>query len=95
MLSATAAVQDYYAAINAHDYQEAWSLGGKNLSGSYDSFVQGFANTAHDSITVASLAGNTVIILIDSTQTDGTQEYFTGSYTVQNDEIASADVRAR
>ena len=93
--SATAVVQDYYAAINKHDYQEAWSLGGKNLSGSYDSFVQGFANTAHDSITVASLAGNTVIILIDSTQTDGTHEYFTGSYTVQNNEIASADVRAR
>lgn len=92
---ATAVVQDYYAAINKHDYQEAWSLGGKNLSGSYDSFVQGFANTAHDSITVASLGDNTVIILIDSTQTDGTHEYFTGSYTVQNNEIASADVRAR
>jgi lysophospholipase L1-like esterase len=90
--SATAVVEDYYAAVNAHDYQRAWSLGGKNLSGSYGSFVQGFANTAYDSITVASLADNTVIILIDSTQTDGTHEYFTGSYTVQNNEIVSAKV---
>jgi hypothetical protein len=92
---ASAVVQDYYAAINAHDYQSAWSLGGKNLAGSYDSFVKGFANTASDSVTVASLADNTVMIQLDSTQTDGSHRYFTGTYTVQNDEIVSAVVIAR
>jgi hypothetical protein len=88
-------VQDYYAAINAHGYQSAWSLGGKNLAGSYDSFVRGFANTASDSVTVTSVSGDTVMIQLDSTQTDGTHGYFTGTYTVQNGEIVSADVRAR
>ncbi len=93
--SASVAVQDYYAAINAHDYQRAWSIGGKNLTGSYDSFVKGFANTASDSVTVTSVSGDTVMIQLDSTQTDGTHGYFTGTYTVQNDEIVSADVHAR
>ena len=92
---ASAVVQDYYAAINAHGYQSAWSLGGKNLAGSYDSFVRGFANTASDSVTVTSVSGDTVMIQLDSTQTDGTHGYFTGTYTVQNGEIVSADVRAR
>jgi hypothetical protein len=93
--SASVVVQDYYAAINAHDYQSAWSIGGKNLAGSYDSFVKGFANTASDSVTVTSVSGDTVMIQLDSTQTDGTHGYFTGTYTVQNDEIVSADVHAR
>jgi hypothetical protein len=93
--SASAVVQNYYAAINAHDYQSAWSIGGKNLAGSYDSFVKGFANTASDSVTVTSVSGDTVMIQLDSTQTDGTHGYFTGTYTVQNDEIVSADVHAR
>jgi hypothetical protein len=93
--SASVVVQDYYAAINAHDYQSAWSIGGKNLAGSYDSFVNGFANTASDSVTVTSVSGDTVMIQLDSTQTDGTHGYFTGTYTVQNDEIVSADVHAR
>ena len=35
------------------------------------------------------------MIQLDSAQTDGTHGYFTGTYTVQNDEIVSADVHTR
>jgi hypothetical protein len=34
-------VQEYFAAINAQDYARAWSLGGMNLGGSFDSFAKG------------------------------------------------------
>ncbi|MCQ4081319.1 hypothetical protein NGB36_12080 [Streptomyces sp. RB6PN25] len=85
-------VQDYYAAINAHDYARAWGLGGKNLGTSYDSFVNGFSNTASDSVTVTSVSGDTVSVKIDATQTDGSHRYFTGTYTVSNGTIASANI---
>jgi hypothetical protein len=86
-------VQNYFAAINAKNYALAWSLGGMNLGGSFDSFANGFANTAHDSVTITAVAGDTVQIQLDATQSDGTHRFFAGSYVVQNGQIVSADVR--
>jgi hypothetical protein len=87
-------VQNYYAAINAHDYASAWALGGKNLGSSYSAFVSGFASTASDTVTVLSVSGNTVAVHIDATQTDGSHRQFAGTYTVQNGEIVSAALHA-
>ncbi|MCC3775919.1 DUF4829 domain-containing protein, partial [Streptomyces sp. UNOB3_S3] len=86
-------VEDYYAAINAHDYRRAWSLGGRNLDGSYDSYAAGFAQTASVALTVTSVSGDTVTMRLDTRQTDGSQRHFAGTYTVRNGEIVSADVR--
>ncbi len=88
-------VQDYYAAINNHDYARAWELGGKNLGGSYGEFVKGFATTASDSVTVTSVSGDTVGVQLDATQTDGSHRYFSGTFTVNNGEIVSAAVQRR
>lgn len=91
--SAQTVVEEYFAAINAHDYALAWSLGGKNIEqGSYDSFAQGFAGTSSDSVTIVSTSGDVVTIELDATQTDGTHKYFAGTYTVKNGAIVAADI---
>lgn len=89
-------VQAYFDAINAGDYRRAWELGGKNLQeGSYSSFVQGFEDTAHDSVTIVSVVGDTVEVELDATQTDGTHRYFAGTYTVRNGVIVAADIHSQ
>jgi len=91
--SADAVVEQYFAAINARNYALAWSLGGKNVqAGSYAAFVQGFAGTSSDSVTIVSTSGDTVAIQLDATQSDGTHKYFAGTYTVQNGVIVTANV---
>ncbi|MFF4033948.1 hypothetical protein ACFYZ2_30065 [Streptomyces sviceus] len=86
----------YFDAINAGDYARAWDLGGKNLQkGSYSSFVQGFEDTAHDSVTILSVVGDTVEVELDATQTDGTHRYFAGTYTVRNGVIVAADIHSQ
>lgn len=91
--SAQDVVQAYFAAINAGNYALAWSLGGMNIqNGSYSSFVQGFAGTSSDTVTVVSVDGDTVAVTLDAAQTDGTHKYFSGTYTVKNGVIVAADV---
>ena len=91
--SAQAVVEQYFAAINAGNYALAWSLGGKNIApGSYNSFVQGFAGTSSDNVTVVSTSGNTVSVELDATQTDGSHKYFAGTYTVKNGVIVASDI---
>lgn len=86
-------VQEYFASINAGNYALAWSLGGKNIThGSYNDFVQGFANTSLDSATIVSTSGNTVTVQLDATQTNGTHQFFSGTYTVENGVIVAANV---
>lgn len=91
--SPQAVVEQYFAAINAHNYALAWALGGKNIEGgSYNQFVQGFATTSSDDVTIVSVSGDTVTIQLDATQTDGSHKFFAGTYTVQNGVIVAADV---
>lgn len=90
---AQAVVEQYFAAINAGNYALAWSLGGMNIQqGSYDSFVQGFAGTSSDTVTVVSASGDTVTVQLDAAQTDGTHKYFAGTYTVKDGVIVAADI---
>ncbi|WP_328392388.1 protein kinase [Streptomyces sp. NBC_00390] len=86
-------VEDYFAAINAKDYARAWDLGGKNLGGTYDSFVEGLAETVSDTVTIESVSGDTVTMRLDALQTDGTHQFFAGTYTVRNGVIVAADVQ--
>lgn len=91
--AAQAVVEQYFAAINAGNYALAWSLGGMNIEqGSYGSFVQGFAGTSSDNVTIVSVAGDTVTVQLDATQTDGSHKYFAGTYTVKDGAIVAADI---
>ncbi|MDF9816945.1 DUF4352 domain-containing protein [Streptomyces sp. SPB162] len=85
-------VENYYAAINAHDYRTAWGLGGRNLDSSLQSFTAGFAGTANDAVTVTGVEGETVSVVLDATQTDGSHRVFSGTYTVRDGTIVSADI---
>jgi hypothetical protein len=91
-----AVVQQFYADISAHDYLAAWNLGGKNLAGgaSYDSWVAGYSTTK--SIGVSSFndtGSNTVFADIAATQTDGSFRSYSGTYTVHNGVITSANIK--
>lgn len=88
----SAVVTAYFNAINAGNYQEAWNLGGSNLSSSYAQFVSGFAGTADDAVTILSTSGNTVEVDLVATQSDGSEQHFTGTYTVSGSTITSASV---
>jgi hypothetical protein len=87
-----AVVYAYFAAINAHDYEQAWSLGGDNLGESYAQFAAGYADTVSTTVTVLSTSGNAVNVAFSATQTDGSQQEFTGTYTVSGQAITGASV---
>ena len=92
MLDPASTVSAYYSAINAHDYRTAWNLGGKNLGESYNSFVNGFADTSSDSLTIDSVSGPVVYIHLHAVHTDGSAADYSGSYTVQNGVITQAAI---
>jgi hypothetical protein len=91
--TAPATVQAYYTAINNHHYHQAWELGGKNTGSTYSSFVNGFAGTAHDTVTIQSVSGNTVNAQLSAQQTDGTVKTYQGTYTVTNGVITVFNVQ--
>jgi len=88
-----ATVQAYVAAINAHRWGKAWSLGGKNTGNSFSQFVQGFNGTAQDSLTVTSVSGDVVTAQLVATQTNGSVKQYQGTYTVTNGVITHFDIR--
>jgi hypothetical protein len=94
-VSAAQTVRAYYTAVNAGDYTTAWALGGQNLTGSYQDFVDGFATTRYDTLTVVSEDGPTVQVALDAEQTDGSHRYYAGSYTVRNGAIVAAAITPR
>ncbi|MET9611208.1 DUF4352 domain-containing protein [Kitasatospora indigofera] len=87
-----ATVEAYFAALNAKDYPAAWALGGKNLNSSYQDFTAGFASTARDNVTVTTVNGQVVGVVLDAVQTDGSHRVFTGTYTVRGGVIVGADI---
>lgn len=80
--TAQAVVEQYYAAVNAQEYQSAWELGGQNMSPSYDAFVAGYADTMYTQVQVTSTDGDTVYVRVDAERYDGSTATYTGSYTV-------------
>ena len=86
-------VTAYFDAINSQDYETAWNLGGKNLDSDYNNFVAGFTDTQQDAVTILSVDGGVVSVDLVSTQTDGSQQSFSGSYTVAGNAITSAQMQ--
>lgn len=80
-------IESFYAAINAHDYQRAWDLGGSNLNQSYADFAGGFADTAADVISIDNVNGNEVDVHLHAVHTDASTADYAGSYVVENGTI--------
>lgn len=86
----------YFDAINNRDFQKAWSLGGKNTTSSYSSFVSGFNHTAMVSVQILGLSGGigtgVVTARLTTLESDGTSKIFEGTYTVRNGIITKFNV---
>ncbi|MFJ7216279.1 hypothetical protein [Amycolatopsis sp. NPDC098790] len=82
----------YYDAINRRDFATAWSLGGSRLAGggSYAKYVNGFATTSWDTLTVTGVRGSTVSVVLSAVQTDGSTRTFAGTYTVSGGVITGS-----
>lgn len=54
---ARATIEQYYTYVNAQDYQNAYTIWGsaEQAQQPYNSFVAGYANTIHDTVTITSL----------------------------------------
>jgi hypothetical protein len=89
-----AVVTQFYADITAHDYAAAWALGGDNIAGtSYANWVAGYGTTAAIAVTSAENSGSDqVTASIGATQTDGSVLNYSGTYTVRNGAIVSAQI---
>jgi hypothetical protein len=74
----------YYDALNRRDFATAWSLGGSHIAGGggYPRYVNGFATTWWDTLTVTDVHGSTVSVALSAVQTDGSTRTFSGTYTV-------------
>jgi len=91
-LGPAATVRAYFTAINNHAYGRAWSLGGKNTGSSYSAFVAGFDQTQSDNVTIVSVAGTVVTVTLAATQTDGSVNYYRGTYTVTQGVITQSQI---
>jgi len=87
-----ATVRAYYAAINNHRYARAWRLGGRNSGSTYQSFVSGFATTAHDRVTIQFVSGNIVTAEVAARLTDGTVNTYQGTYFLHHGVITRFNV---
>lgn len=95
LLNAQAVVTQYYADINDGNFADAWNnLGGSIIAGpDYNGWVAGFDTTTGVSLSSWSFFGSDqVTVQLAATQTDGSVNYYTGTYAVQNGEIVSASI---
>jgi len=89
-----AVVTQFYADISAGNYSAAWALGGSNIAGTtYANWVAGYSTTASISVTSAeNLGSDQVSAGISAVQQDGAVLNYSGTYTVNNGVIISANI---
>jgi hypothetical protein len=92
--AAARAVIAYYDAINRRDFATAWSLGGSRIAGGggFTKYVNGFATTAWDTLTVTDVRGSTAYVVLSAVQTDGSTRMFSGTYTVSGGVIVGSQM---
>jgi hypothetical protein len=87
-------VKAFFQAINDHDYAKAYNLNTSvHATQDYQQFKAGYADTAHDTVTITAVSGDTVSVNLVADQTDGTTKTFSGSYVVQNGAIAESSIQ--
>lgn len=90
-----AVVSAYYGDIETSNFAEAWSLLSPSMQarlGPFDGWEAGYSCTSGDSVSENYESGDTVNVDITSSQCDGTNQFYTGSYTVDAGKITSASV---
>ena len=104
---AVAVIRDYYAAINSGDFARAyalWSDAGRASGQSQPQFAAGFADTTGVSVeiqapgAVDAAAGSRFIeipVTITATHRDGSQQRFTGRYTLRRAVVDGATPEQR
>lgn len=97
-----AVIAQYYEAINAHDYQKAFSLwgdSGRSSGQSFDEFREGFANTASVEVRIGTrgriegAAGSQYVeipVEIAAETIGGHSERFAGTYTLRRAMVEGA-----
>ena len=87
-------VTQFYQDITDHDYPAAWSLGGDNIGGTnYASWAAGYATTESISLGEFSQFGSSQVqVDLSALQSDGTDNNYTGTYTVLNGVITIANI---
>jgi hypothetical protein len=100
--SPAAVVSEYYEAINARHYNDAyrlWSQSGIASGKSATDFAAGFAQTQTvsvslgDSVRTEGAAGSqyaTIPVTIEATLRDGTHQHFAGTYTLRRSMVDGA-----
>src|SRR5438046_9819807 len=68
------------------------AAGGRNTGSTYQSFVSGFATTAHDRVTIQFVSGNIVTPELTARRTDGTVDTYQGTYFVHHGVISRFNV---
>jgi tRNA A-37 threonylcarbamoyl transferase component Bud32 len=87
-------VDAFFQAINNHDYAKAYNLDTSvHATQDYEQFKAGYAGTAHDTVTVTSVSGDTVSINLVADQTSGPPKTFSGSYVVENGAIVQSSIQ--
>ncbi|MFC5569663.1 hypothetical protein ACFPN1_06270 [Lysobacter yangpyeongensis] len=104
---AIAVVRDYYAAINSGDFARAyalWSDGGRASGQTPQQFAAGFADTTGVSVemqapgTIGAAAGSRYLdipVTITATHRDGSQQRFSGRYTLRRAVVDGATPEQR
>ena len=104
---AVAVLRDYYAAINARDYDtayRAWSDGGRASGQSAQQFAAGFAGTEGVSVElggpgpVEGAAGSRYVqvpVTLEARQADGSTRRYAGSYTLRMSVVDGATPEQR
>ncbi|WP_157856363.1 hypothetical protein [Actinacidiphila yeochonensis] len=87
-------VERYFEAINAKDYRTAWNLGGRNFHQSYSTFAASFATTATTSVTIQSITGDVVAVILNTQDTEGKTHDYHGTYTVHDGVITAGSLKA-
>jgi hypothetical protein len=82
-------VQEYFAAINSHNWRKVWELGGKNLGQTYREMVAGYRGTARDVVTGVVAHGATVSLRLAAHQANGTVQTYRASYEVRDGVITA------
>lgn len=89
-----AVVDHYLSDLNDGDYADAWKLGGDNLNGGsgYNAWVAGYSTTTGMSWSKEDLGDGVVAVNLTADQADGSTNTYTGTYTVSDHVIVSADL---
>jgi hypothetical protein len=90
-----AVVSEYYGDVSSQDYPDAWALWSPSMQaaqGGYSQWVAGYANTGSQSVTEISENGNEVSYYLESSNPDGSTQWYRGSAVVSNGQIQSANL---